>query len=355
MTPTEPVVASQAVRGPSCPTCRGSSKPVSGEFEGYIEGYRLSILECRDCTLRFSSRFDTPHDLYENIYAHTALLPGYDRYAGYTSAVTKHDRPLDLLASSELPYWLVRDQVRNRLREGAVVVDLGCGEGYLTYALRREGINCIGVDVSTTAVQRARRRFRHEDWFLTVDELAERSIQHVDLVIAVELIEHVPQPVRLVDDAVAMLNEAGTVLMTTPNRDASPPDSVWDTDLPPVHLTWFGTTAMSALAAQAGCEVSFPSVPDSVVGRFRVDQLRQGIWPPLLTASGQPSTAVVRARSIPWRARRRIARSLASASELLDRSPYRDIPGARQTDCAPATLGACFTARSRRLVGGTRR
>jgi SAM-dependent methyltransferase len=345
MTSGRPFVPGQSARGPSCPACDGPSDQVSDEFEGYIEGYRLSVMECRACTLRFSSRFDVPYDLYENIYVHGAMLPGYDRYAAYASAVTEHPRPLDLLASSELPYWLVRDHVRSRLSPGAKVVDLGCGEGYLTYALRREGIQCVGVDVSATVVERARRRFGQDDWFHTVDELADKGTQEADLVIAAELLEHVAHPVDLVNDAVAMLKQGGTVLMTTPNRDASPQGSVWDTDLPPVHLLWFGRTALVELAGRAECEATFIPVPDGVVAGFSSAVQRRGTWPPLLTASGQPSTAVARARSLPWRARRRLAGWLNSVSDLIERSPYRHIPELRLSGYPPATIGVCFSAR----------
>jgi SAM-dependent methyltransferase len=330
--------------GSACPTCGGAAEPVSGDFDGYVEGYRIRVLECRHCALRFSSRLDVPDGLYDAIYRHTAKLPGYDRYAGYATAVTRHPAPLDLLAASELPYWFVREHVRHRLRPGATVVDLGCGEGYLTYALRRAGIACVGVDISATTVQRARLRFGQEDWFATTEEYAAGHPDPADLVIALELIEHVAAPVRVLAAAVASLGPDGRVLMTTPNRDASPAHAVWDTDLPPVHLLWFGMRAMRELAARANCDVTFPAVAATVADALRPAQLRQGTWPPLLTASGELSVPVRRIQSVPWRARRRAARALARVSVVVDRSPFREIPDLRR-DPLPSTLAACFTPR----------
>ncbi|GIH21007.1 hypothetical protein Raf01_91790 [Rugosimonospora africana] len=320
---------------------------MSGDFDGYIEGYQVCVLECPRCLLRFSSRLDVPGGLYDAIYRHTEMLPGYDRYAGYAAAVSRHPQPLDLLASCELPYWYVRDHVRHRLRAGATVVDFGCGEGHLTYALRQAGITCYGVDISGTTIERARRRFGHDDWFLTSEEFADRRPATADLVVALELIEHVPQPARVLAGALELLGPDGCVLATTPNRDASPAHAVWDTDLPPVHLLWFGVRAMRELAAAAHCEVTFPAVPGRVIDALRPAVQRRGTWPPLLTASGEPSLAVRRARSLPWRFRRRAARSLAWMSEVIDRSPLREIPDVRRS-YRPATLGACFTPRSRR-------
>jgi SAM-dependent methyltransferase len=329
---------------PVCPVCGGQSRQVSGEFEGYVEGYRLSVLECSGCDLRFSSRLDVPDELYERIYEHAATLPGYDRYAAYASTVSQHPDPLELLASSELPYWFVRDHVRNKLAPDGVVVDLGCGEGYLTYALRRAGFECVGVDLSSTVVARARRRFGRDDWFFTVDELARADFAGADLVVALELVEHVPEPARLLRDAVALLKDGGAVLMTTPNRDASSPEAVWQSDLPPVHLHWFGTRALTELAVQAGCDVEFREVPEAITAQH--DGAGAGVWPALLTASGKPSAVVQQLRSFPWRARRRVARSLATVAGRLEASPLRQIPANTATNGRPPTLGAIFTPQS---------
>ncbi|GAA5197584.1 hypothetical protein GCM10023322_69180 [Rugosimonospora acidiphila] len=335
--------------GTPCPTCRTGSDRVSGDFDGYVEGYRVCVLECPRCLLRFSSRLDVPAGLYDTIYRHTGKLPGYDQRAGYAAAVTRHPQPLDLLASCELPYWYVRDHVRHRLRPGARVVDLGCGEGHLTYALRRAGIACVGVDLSATTVARARTRFGHDDWFLTTEEFAARPPEAVDLVIALELIQHVAAPTHLLTGALASLAAGGSVLVTTPNRDASPAHAIWDTDLPPVHLLWFGVGALRELAAQVNCDVVLPAVPGRVIEALRPSRSPRGAWPPLLTASGELSIALRRERSLPCRARRGVARSLALMSHAVDRARFREIPDAGRGH-RPATLAACLTPRPRRSV-----
>jgi 2-polyprenyl-3-methyl-5-hydroxy-6-metoxy-1,4-benzoquinol methylase len=323
----------------ACPVCAGPSVAASEEFEGYIEGYRVVVLQCVSCDLRYSSRLDVPPDLYDIIYTYAPVLPGYDRYARYAATIRRRADALDILAAHELPYWFVTQHVRARLPAGATIIDLGCGEGYLTYALRQAGYSCIGVDLSADVIDRARRRFGQADWFGTVEEFGHDGVC-ADLVIAVELIEHVADPVRLVRDASAMLKPGGSVLITTPNRDASPL-GVWDTDLPPVHLYWFGRTAMTELAKRAGCRAQFIEVPASVLGAMPPGAHRDGTWPPLLTATRHPSLAVRQARSFPWRARRRLAGALTTMSTVLARSPMRRIPPVAG-DSAP-TLGVWLT------------
>jgi SAM-dependent methyltransferase len=321
----------------NCPTCAEAGTPVSGTFDGYLEGYRVAIVECGRCGLRYADRLDVPGHLYESIYRHAAVLPGYDRYARYAREVTRSADPLGTLADAELPYRFAADAVR-RLPRDAVVVDLGCGEGYLTFALRQAGFGCVGVDLSETVVARARRRFGHDDWFATPDELAGIG---ADLVIALELIEHVPDPVGFLHDTTKLLRAGGSVVVTTPNRDAAPADAIWDTDLPPVHLHWFGARAITEVGRRAGCDVT---ILDASGRPDRAPTGRTGTWEPLLTADGRPSRAVRRVRGLRWRLRNRAGRALAGPS------PFRALP--TRTPSPAPTLGVAF--RPQRLAAGAR-
>ncbi|GIJ66543.1 class I SAM-dependent methyltransferase [Virgisporangium ochraceum] len=321
----------------NCPTCEEPGTPVSGRFDGYLEGYRVAIVECGRCGLRYADRLDVPDHLYESIYRHAAVLPGYDRYARYAREVTRSADPLGTLADAELPYRFAADAVRLLPRD-AVVVDLGCGEGYLTYALRQAGYACVGVDLSQTVVARARRRFGRDDWFATPDELTRHG---ADLVIALELIEHVPDPVGFLHGTTKLLRDGGSIVVTTPNRDASPTDAIWDTDLPPVHLHWFGARAITEVGRRAGCDVTLldPSHRPSPAPVSRT-----GTWEPLLTADGSPSRAVRRVRGLRWRLRNRAGRALAGPS------PFRALPA--RTAAPASTLGVAF--RPQRLAAGAR-
>jgi SAM-dependent methyltransferase len=276
----------------TCVLCGGSASKISEPFEGYVEGYVIEILECGSCSARFSSRLDVPDWLYDRIYAQAELIPGYGRYARYEAGVTEHRRPLDLLAEAEDPYWHVREYIAAQSAPQALrVVELGCGAGYLTYALRRAGIQCVGVDISAEAISRARTRSGHAEWFQTVEEF-QQDRGAVDLVVALELIEHVPDPVAVVRDALAMLGTDGALLLTTPDRDACRPGEVWASDAPPVHLYWLGRRALQAVADRCGAVVEFPLVRPS--SSHRPVPAANHLWPAILTADGDVTESVRR-------------------------------------------------------------
>lgn len=249
--------------GHTCPVCRGKAATISQTFTGFVEGYRTCIARCEPCDLHFSTRMDIPEGLYDHIYADPAHVYGYERYVRYAEEIATEPDPLAYLARQELAYAFVADSLGVSDR---MVVEVGCGLGYLTYALRHAGWECIGVDVSGVAVRRAERRFGagafHEPGAL------ESRRGTFDVAVSLEAVEHVPDPVAFIQDCLAWVKPGGRLLISTPNKDAAPWGAVWATDRPPVHLTWLGRTAMRRIAEAAGASVEFPAAPRE----FPVDQ-----------------------------------------------------------------------------------
>ena len=127
----------------------------------------------------------------------------------------------------ELPSSAWADEVR-RLQEAilaqvpsapASVLDVGCGKAWLARALlARGGYEVYSSDVSVTNPARAARDLpdaRHrvlaaDAYFLP---FAEASL---DCVVAAEVIEHCPDPVRFVASLYRVLRPGGRLIVTTP-------------------------------------------------------------------------------------------------------------------------------------------
>ena len=92
-----------------------------------------------------------------------------------------------------------------------------------------------GIDISSEAIAEARARFgphyEHQNVF-EPDDAFEGAF---DFAILLETIEHVPAPAAFLSAVTDLLAPGGSLLVTTPNRDAHPRDAHWRTDLPPVH------------------------------------------------------------------------------------------------------------------------
>lgn len=268
-----------------CPLCGAAGTIITEEFEGYVADWFSVILECRRCDLSFSSNRQIPENLYDSIYAVPQMIPGYDRYGRYADQVVAQADPLSWLAEAEGPYAVVEAHLATTAP--GPILELGSGLGYLTHALRSRGYDAVGMDVSESAVHSARVRFGDEDAFFTPAQLSERRPDGFSLVIGLEVIEHVANPNDFLTQALQFCDRDGAVLLTTPNRDVSPVNVMWESDLPPVHLTWFGASSMEVLAARHGLNCSYVTPRNRFPRRSNAtrDNLLSG---PLLDEAGRP-------------------------------------------------------------------
>lgn len=107
---------------------------------------------------------------------------------------------------------------------GMRVVDVGCGGGLLSEAMARRGAAVTGIDMSTESLTTARLHLLesaplHVDYLeVTAEDLAERTPRAFDVVTCMELLEHVPEPARLVRACAALAKPGGSVLFSTINR-----------------------------------------------------------------------------------------------------------------------------------------
>ena len=243
---------------PNCPLCAKASLELRQKQTGYQAGTQYRIHECSWCDLQFSSPTVVPAALYENIYRSASELPGYARYSRYAEEILREPDPLLWLSLQEHAFWFIRAAIQALpLKPQDQIYEIGCGLGYLTHALRKAGLNARGIDLSQAAVEQASLRFGNHFEATPLEALASGTTCQAAVVILSEVLEHVTDPLQLLRDALRILREDGVILLTTPNKSASPMDAVWDTENPPVHLFWFSETSLRVIAARLDLEVGF--------------------------------------------------------------------------------------------------
>jgi 2-polyprenyl-3-methyl-5-hydroxy-6-metoxy-1,4-benzoquinol methylase len=89
-----------------------------------------------------------------------------------------------------------------RVHRGDRVLDLGCGDGWMTAELARAGAVPTGIEVAQAAIDRDR----------PVEDSA------CDVVWASEVIEHVADTARWLSEIRRVLRPRGRLLLTTPNH-----------------------------------------------------------------------------------------------------------------------------------------
>jgi len=282
----------------ACKIC-GAALLLATEVPGYQEPQRYSILDCSFCHTMVAAPTYSDPGVYNAIYAVPGGPPGYDRNFQYARRVTHRKDPLGYLASRQDAFWGVR-----RALEGIGarrVLEVGCGLGYLTYALRRAGYDAVGIDFSSEAIAKAKRFYGDFYECRSVESYATASQERFDAIVMVEVIEHLEKPVDLIARALELLREQGSVIVTTPNRSFFSSGECWITDLPPVHLWWFSEDSLQSMGRRLNCRVQFIDFAEYNANHpvlFLYKSPRQ----PMLDAAG----ALIRHESLPIAVARRL-------------------------------------------------
>jgi len=103
-------------------------------------------------------------------------------------------------------------------RAGIHILDIGCGSGqFITIPIGVLGASIIGIDTHLPSVELARTINRYSNVHfecMSVDELHGRTF---DFVICSEVLEHLNEPGRMVNDINRLLKSNGIAIITIPN------------------------------------------------------------------------------------------------------------------------------------------
>lgn len=186
------------------------------------------------------------------------------------------------MANSEEAYWGIRESLTEIIldKKNSKILEIGCGLGYLTYALRSEKYDVQGLDISKEAIENARNMFG--DYFICMDlfKLVQTKNEAFDLVILTEVIEHVERPIEFICAILKLLKNNGKLILTTPNRSLAPSDIIWDTEAPPVHHWWFSEDSMKYIANKLALDfrfITFERYYKKYPLEYKVNKLRKKV------------------------------------------------------------------------------
>jgi 2-polyprenyl-6-hydroxyphenyl methylase / 3-demethylubiquinone-9 3-methyltransferase len=102
------------------------------------------------------------------------------------------------------------------------ILDIGCGGGVLCEPLAQLGARVTGLDPAETAIDVARRHARETGAVVeyrcdTIESLLEAG-EKFDVVLAMEVIEHVASSDVFLDRCAGLVNPGGLIIMSTINR-----------------------------------------------------------------------------------------------------------------------------------------
>jgi ubiquinone/menaquinone biosynthesis C-methylase UbiE len=157
------------------------------------------------------------------------------------------------------------------LRPGARVLDAGCGDGVFTVFLNKEGFNAVGIDISQSGIENARRRYpglRFE--VASLENSLPFENETFDAVWCTEVLEHLFDVRAALAEINRILRSGGVLVLTTPYHGVVKNlvislvafDRHYDTCGP--HIRFFTRRSLKSCLEKGGFVVE----KSSGVGRF---------------------------------------------------------------------------------------
>jgi ubiquinone/menaquinone biosynthesis C-methylase UbiE len=115
---------------------------------------------------------------------------------------------------------IARYAYARRYAEGRRALDAGCGTGYGSAELAQSAIAVTGVDVSTEAIAFARATYPMPGLRFVVSSCAAMPFPQsvFDLVVAFEVIEHLPHHRSFLQECARVLTHHGLFIVSSPNK-----------------------------------------------------------------------------------------------------------------------------------------
>ena len=142
------------------------------------------------------------------------------------------DGPMKMLHSMHITRMLfIRERIMNNYQKlenfnnilkQKKILDLGCGGGILSETLAKEGANIKAIDQSKKLIDKAIKRSKISNLKInysceSIEDLKKRNFKF-DIIICLEVIEHVKDFRSFTNLALECLNKNGIIIFSTINR-----------------------------------------------------------------------------------------------------------------------------------------
>jgi 2-polyprenyl-3-methyl-5-hydroxy-6-metoxy-1,4-benzoquinol methylase len=154
------------------------------------------------------------------------------------------------------------------------LLELGSAKGYMLALLSGLGWRVTGVEVADTAAQFSRRQFRVEVFTGTLEAFRRSDGRRFDVVLAQDVLEHIPEPEQFLRAAHDSLRPGGWLIVDTPNVGGANVEVVGERwrGFNPFHIYLFQRGTLTRALHQTGFTVRLigsynaVSAADAVIG-----------------------------------------------------------------------------------------
>lgn len=217
-----------------CPVCGGGKHRLWASFG------ECHYVQCEDCGLTYLQRTPSASEL--------------DSYYN-TEFQVDRERQERKIAGQCRPMLGVLEQL---LPDKGTLLEIGCSYGHFLNEAKADGWLVEGVEISQSAADWAQQRLGLRVHSGTLEEVSPKLRRPYDAVAMFHVLEHTPEPRRLVLQAKELLRPGGVLVIRTPNASswiAKRCGATWEWLTPPAHIHLFSPVSLRILLERAGFSV----------------------------------------------------------------------------------------------------
>lgn len=243
----------------NCPVCSASSI-----WDGIKLGY-YTIELCTQCGLRFApDAFDVQTD--------------YDRVYESEDYIKTQVEPISSVAdqrtfTKHATYRPFFKHVQHT--PGDKLLDVGCGVGRFLHGALSKGWRVEGIDFSEKAIEIGKQYANFPMTVASLEDVAQTG-KRFNVVTMFEVLEHLSQPISMLEKCKMVLERNGSIFCTVPNWECSivqhSSNPAW---IPPIHLLFFNESSLRTLAKEAGLDV----IETGLIGQHEFPTTVHPLWP----------------------------------------------------------------------------
>jgi SAM-dependent methyltransferase len=223
-----------------CPGCNSAS---AQDLLFHKDG--IPIYKCKTCGLGMAqTRGFNPENYYDASYFNGGRSDGYSDYVGAEQVLRdQFRRDINLLKSLG--------------SKSGNLLELGCAYGYFL-EVARDSYGVSGLEICRDAVTHCQMRGLKDVRQGAICSQALRNFPEVDVVVMLDVIEHLPDPMETLVSAASKLRQNGLMLITTGDFSslcAKLTKQHWRLMTPPQHLWFFTPHSLRKMGEKIGLDL----------------------------------------------------------------------------------------------------
>ncbi|MDB6171247.1 MAG: methyltransferase [Chthoniobacteraceae bacterium] len=175
----------------NCPLCADSSQSIFAEWSDY------KILQCAACEFRFINTEAASYPVDAQYH--------YDEVGDFTICPNQPHlkrRVKDILAFKQPP---------------GRALDIGCGKGEVAILLEQAGFKSAGIDMKERLIKQLQDQYPQVEWRVALTTDLAGKAERFDLLTMYHVLEHIPQPRKVLETVKALANPGALIVIEVPN------------------------------------------------------------------------------------------------------------------------------------------